>query len=79
MNQAILFNDDLAFNQCQKMWSFSGLISGNKVTVFIITSAYSENSVIDNSIIFDWEEAVEVWLEDNEPNESDEIHLNVLK
>jgi hypothetical protein len=77
MNQAILFNDDLTFNKDQQMWSFSGLISGNKVTIFIITSAYSENSVIDNSTTFDWEEAVETWLEDNEPNERDEIHLHI--
>jgi hypothetical protein len=77
MNQAILFNDDLAFNKDRQMWSFSGLISGNKVTIFIMTSAYSENSVIDDSTTFDWEEAVETWLEENEPNESDEIHLHI--
>lgn len=77
MNQAILFNDDLTFSQHKHAWTFSGLISGNKVTVTIISEEYTENSAINNETIFDWEEKVETWLENNEPDENDEITLFV--
>ncbi len=77
MNQAILFNDDLTFNKGKQAWTFSGLIAGNKIYITIISSKYKENDEISSNTVFDWEEAVEDWLEDNEPNENHEIQLHI--
>lgn len=77
MNQAILFNDDIHFDEGQNVWSFTGLMSGQKVTIFIKQSYPDKNLVITDCVRFDWEEAVEIWLEKYEPDLNNEIHLKL--
>lgn len=73
MNQAILFNDDLTYSDTKQCWQCSGILSGEKVTVFI----YSEiiPSQLTQTIKFDWEIMIEDWLEDNEPDDKNHIIL----
>ncbi|WNC68576.1 hypothetical protein RI845_00140 [Thalassotalea nanhaiensis] len=71
MNQAILFNDDHIYIVEKQLWRFTGLLSGNQVNIYIAHSA----SAISQADKFDWEEKVEEWLEDNEPDENNEIWL----
>lgn len=67
MNQAILFNDDLYFDQQRHAWIFTCLFSGSLLKVVIDEKYHPQESLIDNSIKFDWENAVENWLEQYEP------------
>lgn len=75
MNQSIVFNDDLCFDQAQQRWVFTGLVCGDKVTIVIEAKQQDHTQLISDSVKFDWEEAVEEWLEDNEPDHNNEIHL----
>jgi len=77
VNQAILFNDDIHFNETHNAWSFTGLMAGQKVTVFIKESYPDKNMQITDCIRFDWEEAVEIWLEQHEPDHNNEIYLKL--
>lgn len=72
MNQQILFNDDMAFDDKNQIWVFTGLLSGERVTIHIKTDKplpYNE------ALKFDFECQVEEWLEDNEPPEHGKIAL----
>ncbi|WOH36493.1 hypothetical protein RI844_14065 [Thalassotalea fonticola] len=71
MNQAILFNDDHSYIVAKKIWHFTGLMSGNLINIYIAHST----STASQADKFDWEEQVEEWLEDNEPDENNEIWL----
>lgn len=71
MNQAILFNDDHVYNQEKQSWVFTGLYSGQLLTIYI----KSEQTDISQSDKFEWEEIVEDWLEDNEPDQTSSIFL----
>ncbi|OUS24170.1 hypothetical protein A9Q98_14090 [Thalassotalea sp. 42_200_T64] len=71
MNQAILFNDDHCFLQDQQMWRFTGLIAGNLITIYI----KSDYKVLNLEMKFNFEELVEDYLEDGEPNNNSEIWL----
>lgn len=71
MNQAILFNDDHTYVVEKQLWHFTGLLSGNQVSIFISHS----DSTISQADKFDWEEKVEEWLEENEPDDNNEIWL----
>ncbi|WP_448550120.1 hypothetical protein [Thalassotalea fusca] len=64
MNQSILFNDDLAYDNNQKLWRFSGLVSGQNITIEIISNILPAN--ISTSDKFDWELAIEDWLTEQE-------------
>lgn len=71
MNQAILFNDDHTYIIDKKLWHFTGLMSGNLINIYITGST----STITQEDKFDWEEKIEDWLEDNEPDDHNEIWL----
>lgn len=74
MNQAILFNDDLTFSQEQDAWSCTAILSGQIMTIYFHSMQLKQLSELDSCTKFDLEEAVEVWLEKNEP-EGDIISL----
>ncbi|KGJ88239.1 hypothetical protein [Thalassotalea sp. ND16A] len=71
MNQAILFNDDHLFLQDQQMWRFTGLIAGDRITIYI----KANNNVLTLAMKLNFEELVEDYLEDEEPNSHNEIWL----
>lgn len=76
MNQAILFNDDLTFDQKYKCWRLSGVVSGQLVTIFYQSMSLSRLDKIDNCTKYDLEEVAELWLEKNEL-EGSEIHIKM--
>ena len=76
MNQAILFNDDLAFDNEQDAWCFTALLSGQSVTIYFHSMQLKRLDEIDNCTKFDLEEIVELWLEKNEP-EGNTIHIQM--
>ena len=48
MNQAILFNDDLHFNKQHDAWSFTGQVSGQKMTIYFHSMQLKQLAEIDN-------------------------------
>ena len=71
MNQAILFNDDHTFDHELQAWKFTGQVSGDRITIYIRTS----DQQISQDLKFIWEDKVEEWLEDNEPDADNCIWL----
>ncbi len=67
MNQAVLFNDDLIFDEDRHAWIFTCLCSGSMIKVVIDERFHPQASHVEDSIKFDWENAVEDWLEQYEP------------
>jgi len=63
MNQQIIFNDDMSFDYEKRECVFTGLVSGEHVTIFIKAKDIIE---LTNAVKFDFECQVEEWLEDNE-------------
>lgn len=76
MNQAIIFNDDLQFNKAHDAWSFTGQLSGQRITIYFHSMQLKQLTEINNCTKYDLEEVTELWLEKNEP-ESDEIHIEM--
>ncbi|SEL36127.1 hypothetical protein SAMN05216262_109145 [Colwellia chukchiensis] len=76
MNQAILFNDDLRFDSQHDAWSFTGQLSGQKITIYFHSLQLKQLSSIDSCTKYDLEEITELWLEKNEP-EGNEIHIEM--
>jgi len=76
LNQAILFNEDLVFDDQQKAWCFTALLSGQLITIYFNSIQLKQLKQIDNDKKFDLEEIVELWLEKNEP-EGDVIHIDM--
>ena len=76
MNQAILFNDDLVFDEQQDAWCFTALLSGQLITIYFHSMQLKLIGQIDSCTKFDLEEVVELWLEKNEP-EGDIIHIDM--
>ena len=74
MNQSILFNDDLAFDKATNAWKMTGLMSGELLVIYYYSAKLTQTTAVDSGIRFDLEEAIEVWLENNEP-ENGEIHI----
>jgi hypothetical protein len=72
MNQQILFNDDITFDDNSQAYIFTGLCSGERVTISIKTE---KPLMLDDALKFDFECQVEEWLEDNEPPENGKIVL----
>jgi hypothetical protein len=72
MNQQILFNDDMAFDDNSQEYIFTGLLSGERVTIKIKTETPLP---LDDALKFDFECQVEEWLEENEPPDNGEIAL----
>jgi hypothetical protein len=75
MNQSILLNDDLRYNDKQLCWHCSGLIAGEKINIVINSDITIEQ--LTQQIRFDWEFAIESWLEDNEPTDENQITLTL--
>jgi len=76
LNQAILFNDDLIFDEQHDAWRFTALLSGQLITIYFHSMQLKLLGEIDSCTKFDLEEVVELWLNNNEP-EGDEIHINM--
>ena len=76
MNQSILFNDDLTFDQEQQAWTFTAMLSGELVKVYFHSMQLKQLEQLDQCTKFDLEEITELWLERNEP-EQGEIHINM--
>lgn len=76
MNQAILFNDDLNFDEQQDAWCFTALLSGQRITIYFHSVELKRLGKIDSCTKYDLEEIVELWLEKNEP-ENEIIHINM--
>ncbi|WP_286234208.1 hypothetical protein [Thalassotalea sediminis] len=74
MNQAILFNDDLVFDQENEAWKVTGLLSGELLTIYFHSANLKHLASIDRCTKYDLEEITELWLEQNEP-ELSEIHI----
>jgi len=72
MNQQIIFNDDICFDDHQQGWIFTGLLSGERINIFIKSKKHTE---LNNALKFDLEELVEQWLEENEPPTNNKISL----
>lgn len=76
MNQAIIFNDDLSFDETNQAWCFTGQLSGQIITLYFHSFSLSRLETIDSCTKFDLEEIAELWLEKNEP-EGDSIHIKI--
>ena len=76
MNQAIIFNDDLCYDETHKAWCFTGMMSGQCITIYFHSFSLGRLKEIDSCTKFDLEEIAELWLEKNEPEE-DEIHITM--
>ena len=74
MNQAILLNDDLTY-LAPNTWQCTGMLSGEKITIVIKSNVTPET--FDQSIKFDWEIAIEDWLEEHEPDENNQLNLSL--
>ena len=71
MNQATLFNDDHTYIKGKELWHFTGLMSGSLINIYIASS----KPTISQADKFDWEENVADWIEDNEPDDNNDIWL----
>ena len=76
MNQAILFNDDLIFNDKEDAWSFTAQLAGETIFIYFHSMQLKQLGVIDNCTKFDLEEVAELWLEKNEL-EGNVIHIEM--
>lgn len=74
MNQSILFNDDLAFDEKANAWKMTGLMSGELLSIYFHSPNLKHTVSIDSCTKYDLEEVTELWLEKNEP-ENGEIHI----
>jgi len=72
MNQQIIFNDDISFDESQQGWVFTGLLSGERLTIIIKSK---QNTILTDELKFDFEESVEEWLEEHEPPTNSRIEL----
>ncbi|SET69398.1 hypothetical protein [Thalassotalea agarivorans] len=75
MNQSILFNDDLYFDQQKHAWVFSGLLAGEKIFILVDEKYHPGTMEVPEQTRLDWEAAAEDWLEKFEPIEN-EVLLN---
>lgn len=76
MNQAILFNDDLFFDDAQDAWRITAQVSGQLMTIYFHSEQLKQLGSLDNCTKFDLEEIAELWIEKKEP-EGDEIHIQM--
>ena len=76
MNQSILFNDDLKFNDNEDAWSFTAQLSGETITIYFHSMQLKQLGEIDSCTKFDLEEVAELWLEKNEL-EGNVIHIEM--
>lgn len=76
MNQALIFNDDISFDQQQDAWRFTAILSGQRITIYFHSMQLKQLGSIDSYTKYDLEEVVERWLEKNEPD-GGSIHINM--
>lgn len=76
MNQAILLNDDFHYDGQQKAWCLTGLLNGEKITIMIAEAYLSANTRVNDNLIFEIEDTIESWLDNNEPDHNQVIWLN---
>jgi len=76
MNQSILFNDDLYFNEQEDAWCFTGQLSGEVITIYIHSIQLKQLVKIDSCTKFDLEELAEQWFDTNEP-EDNYVHIYI--
>ena len=76
MNQAILFNDDLQFDQQQNAWWVTALLAGHNIAIYFHSCELNSLATIEQSTKFDLEDVAERWLEHNEL-EGNEIHITM--
>lgn len=69
MNQSILFNDDLHFDEITKTFVMTGIVAGENIKVFFHSQALNQASLSQSCLKYDLEEIVELWLEKNEPEQ----------
>lgn len=72
MNQQIIFNDDITYDDNQQGWIFSGLHSGERINILI---KCTKHKIMSDALKFDLEEIVEEWLDNNEPLPENRIDL----
>lgn len=75
MNQAVLFNDDLIFDEQQDAWRLTAQLSGQLITIYFHSIELKRLEQIDSCTKFDLEEVVELWFEKNEPE--GDIHIQM--
>ncbi len=75
MNQALLLNNDLIFDEQQQSWQMTGFYQGQDIRIFIKINRLPKNSKITSLIVLDLEADIEDWLETNEPDESNHCWL----
>ena len=75
MNQAILLNNDLTFNEQRQVWQLTGFYQSQTITIYIPLVRLAKDSDITQGIIFELEDEIENWLEDNEPDSNNIIEL----
>ena len=75
MNQAILLNNDLTFNEQRQVWQLTGFYQSQTITIYIPLVRLAKDSDITQGIIFELEDEIENWLEDNEPDSNNVIEL----
>jgi hypothetical protein len=66
MNQKILFNDDITFNKARSAWYFTGIVSGQIITIYFHSKRLNKLQAIEATTQFDLEESVELWLAEND-------------
>lgn len=76
MNQAIIFNDDLIFDENKDAWRFTAQVSGQQMTIYFHSLQLKLLGEIDQCTKFDLEEIAVLWLDKNEP-EDNEIHITM--
>lgn len=75
MNQAILLNSDLTFDESRSLWTISGFYQSQGIVIYISEAKLARNTYISSELLFDLEADIEDWLELNEPDENNEIWL----
>ncbi|MGJ8694369.1 MAG: hypothetical protein ACSHW0_18015 [Thalassotalea sp.] len=75
MNQALLLNNDLTFDQTNAWWTITGFYQSQDIVVYIKEAKLARTTVITAAVIFDIEADIEDWLEVNEPDENNNIWL----
>ena len=76
MNQSILFNDDLKFDEEEDAWRFTAQLSGQSISIYFHSLQLKRLDEIDQCTKFDLEEIAELWFEKNEP-EGSEVHITM--
>jgi hypothetical protein len=70
MNQALILNDDLSFDNKLQAWRVSGMLSGQLIHFYISQDKLAPAIEINQTIKFDIEQMIEDWLDDNEIDET---------